>query len=253
MDKPCATKWGISHVKTAAKEYMIPAMVEAGKLIRTIDKVEVGKDKKLTVQGSAQPDGVVVCCTLTRHGRTDLHPDESFETIWRHTRFVTSTNKKDPNWTVVFEVQHEGTYLVACHSGTKTPNDYVEVVVSKVDKRGDAKDDMRLSMNPPNFSPQLISTTGTVLNPGNTVTVTLTPINCMTGEWTGGTIQTASATWNPPNQNTNWSVSFAPLPPPTPPKPFTGCYLLEASAANEGTVCSSGMVAIMPPPPPPHT
>src|SRR5205823_1317545 len=113
----------------------------------------------------------VVCCTLIRHGKAD--EDEKYnETISRTTRFAKSTETSSPSWTVTFEVRHKATYIAACHSGLE--NDYVEIVVTQVPAPGSGPFEIVLSMDPPKFKPSAITATGTVFNPNNLVTCTLT-------------------------------------------------------------------------------
>src|SRR5262249_27866064 len=106
-----------------------------------------------------------------------------------------------------------------------------------------------LSMEPPDFKSARIYTTGTVFNANNPVTCTLTPIDGTNGTTLQVAVGSSGTPTPAPSQtavavfdlsdNTAWSVSFAPLPPAT---AFTGSYLLEATAANEGTVSAAGSV-----------
>jgi hypothetical protein len=191
--------------------------------------VTLGKEHKLTVMGNG-PDGVV-CCTLVRLGRKDKD-EKSNETISRTTRFAKSS--ATGGWTVNFEVKHLATYLVACHSGAE--NDYANVVANQTQNSDSFK--KFLSMDPTSFTSAKITAIGTVFYANNPVTCTLTPIALDGTNKSGApaSSQTATATFT---DSSDWKVSFAPLPPDT---TYSGSYLLEATAANEGTVSATGDV-----------
>jgi hypothetical protein len=191
----------------------------------------------LAVKGSGPSDSVV-WCTLVRLGSTD---ENQKETLSSTTRFAKS-NKGD--WHVNFELKHQATYLVACHSGTD--NDFAKVVVTHpAQKRRPGSLTTMLSMAP-GFTSAKISANGTVFYDYNPVTCTLTPINEQngtnksTGTGTGATTQPSQTAPAVFTDSTDWVVSFAPLGNST--TTFSGWYLLEATAANEGTVSATGDV-----------
>jgi len=211
-----------------------PKPPDAGFVTIPSISVKVGSDKQLTVQGTGFTAGLL-CCALVRHGMSKR--EKPGETIWRVTRFVNSTSK-DGSWTVKFDVQDRACYLLSCHSfkdgDARNENAYVEVKIAHVS----ASPHPRLAFTNHGFSATVIGAQGTVLNANNPVSCTLTPIDCSTGIATGGPVQNAGATFTNPPTNTIWQVEFFP-PPPT---RYSGCYLLEAAAASEGTISTSGQV-----------
>ncbi len=187
--------------------------------------VSVGIDKQLTVDGTGFTEGVVGC-TLVRLGMA--RKGKLSDTIWKVTRFISSPSK-DGCWSVKFDVQDLAVYLLSCHS-TTSENDYVEVTLTNFEEVEGPRREITLtgSYQAPN-----IVAKGSVFNPGNAVTCSLTAVDCTTGvPIAGGLNQNAAATFVPPTQKITWQASFAP-PPGT---MFSGCYLLEASAASEGPI-----------------
>jgi hypothetical protein len=96
--------------------------------------------------------------------------------------------------------------------------------------------------NDPSFSQLIISASGTVLNGLDPVFCTLTPID--DAGQSRGPCQSSPASMN----GNAWTVTFTPSPPaavflnPPPPNVYSGRYLLEATAANEGTISAPGSV-----------
>lgn len=244
-------------------------VVTASRNIRSIPNVMVGSDRQLTVHGST--DGVVVCCTLIRHGVSDQN--EPNETIGTETRFTTASSSA---WRVVFNLKHQATYLVTCHSrnssGVADPtiNDYVEVLITGIDGASNARN-THLSIEESQFLTTGISASGTVLYPFNPITFTITQTNSATGESVnptpptvpsgvttlGGSTSTLQtpANSNPdfaitasyvtstdPNLNGfSWNVMIAPSPSGT---SFNvgDTYMLQVMAAGEGTASTSGTI-----------
>lgn len=187
---------------------------------------------KLKVSGSASA-GSTVCCTLVRLGK---QMPENRESIARTTRFANAG--ADNNWTVVFHVVDPGTYLLSCHLGAK--NYYYEVPIISLGGLSMALS-MALSMNPPIPSSSQISASGSVFYSNNPVLCSLAPVNA------DGCIVPPSGMNTPPSQNqpatfippstTSWTVTFT--PGGMPGVGYTGWYVLEATACDEGSVSST--------------
>jgi hypothetical protein len=147
----------------------------------------------------------------------------------------------DGSWCVRFDTDGSKTYYLTCTSDAveMTPP-LVKITVQNPTIRSGLPSDARIhpmcQFNPPSlFSPnpvgnaQFIAAVGTVLNAQDSVTCNLTPIN------DDGTSRGPSQT-SPANMNGYaWSVNFT----PTPPNVYSGLYLVEATAPNEGTASAS--------------
>jgi hypothetical protein len=177
-----------------------------------------------------------VCCTLTRLGKKPTEPKS--ETIRAVVRFGTPDSIGE--WNVIFPIDPEAaTHVIAAHSGSDNP-DYVEAHIPAKVSAGP------FSYTDYDFITSTIWAKGRVANPGNPVSCTLTQVNCGTGQYPPSQtpppppIQSAQGVFDNPQDLTQWAVAFAPLPN----NPFAvgSCYLLESSAASEGTIFVQGTV-----------
>ena len=192
----------------------------AGKKL-TISSVEVQVDNtgELIVEGKGFSKGPLYC-TLVCLCEKEVTVRRTTRVIWKP--------KKDDTWNVMFQVKEAGASLLSCHS-VADGNAHAEVIIKEVPRAR-----FELALTTYHFTAAQIWATGTVFNAYNPVTCTLTHVDCSTGVATGAP-QQAGATFN---NATTWGVSFAPLGGGN----FSGCYLLEATAASEGTVSTGGNI-----------
>jgi hypothetical protein len=172
--------------------------------------------------------------SLVRFGRTDV--TEDYETTWKLTRFI---NQATPGMTVRLDLPHPGRYVLSCHSyspsSTSAKPEVLYVEVINPPPSGSATIRGLLNITRSCFGQNLIWAKGQVINADDTVTCTLTPIDCVTGESTGSgppASQTPALIQTPGQPGATWTACF--------PGPFSGCYLLEATAPNEGSVSVTG-------------
>jgi hypothetical protein len=201
-------------------------------------------DGKLTVGGDGIPADSVVSCALTLVGADPIGKGVEFTSTMM--RFGTA--KSDGSWSVDFRIHQQPenqqrVYIIAAHRGSEPP-DYVEATV-KFGSQGTIRSPRNiLAFTGYWFYPAQISATGTVFSENNPVTCSLTQVNCLTGApFSGGqSRQTQQGTFDP--DGINWSVAFSALPPQSPPRLYTlgTCFLIEATAAAEGTVYVQGTV-----------
>jgi hypothetical protein len=256
----------ISSVTTSVATYT-PAATSRN--IRSIANVHVGTDHIFTVNGTTDvttdTSDPKVCCTLIRHGRGDT--GEKFESILTEVRFGKkgATTTATAPWSVTFRVIYQGIYLVTCHSRTKQGdymdnNDYVEVRVTNVDKPKDGKKDPKAKVaceiDSANFKANSITANGTVLNAFTPLMATLSPITCADGTESPSTTPTAglnkgvqmpgstststaySVVINYDSTGINWNLTITPSSGTF----SSGCYLLQVTAAGEGTASVSGTI-----------
>jgi len=192
--------------------------------------------QQLTIQGTGftpqRGSQDALCCTLVRSGK---NRKEAMETIWMTALFAHNCNKGEKDqWTVIFDVLDAATYLFTCHA-FENGDAQVMIKIDKVENNDRLDPQPLLAFKPsfPTFTTSKIIAKGTVLNADNQVNCSLTPINCNTGVSTGKTGDQIAIWTNPPT-DTAWSAEFD--------GSFSGCYLLQASAASEGTISASGQV-----------
>ena len=90
-------------------------VLDGGHGRKTVSLPEVVADHMLTVAGSTDCDGAIVCCALVRHGMDPNELSETNETVSTEARFAKVTSKK---WNVTFKVTHAARYMVTCHTRT---------------------------------------------------------------------------------------------------------------------------------------
>jgi hypothetical protein len=236
-DTPLTIKSVMTYTTTKETIYKVLPM-KPNQIIRSTPEVTVEPNHLLTVQGIATA-GAVVGCTLVRLGSDKSETHETIAPTTRFAKATTLTSPATPNWKVVFEVRIKGKYLVGCHSGTF--NDYVEVVIATVNG---AQLQKAMSMDNSYFNIDKIGGHGSVFYPGNPVFCTLTPIHPDDGTTSGASL-TDFVTPDQTNP-TQWYVAFD----ADPGSPFSGWYVLAATAGNEGTVSSTGQAMQHSTPPP---
>ncbi len=155
----------------------------------------------LDVVGEGHTAGVLHC-TLVRFGRTD--GKEPYESIWRSVQFINAIGGANWKAKVPLPSSVPAKYLLSCH--TKADDTvYVEVINPAPAKKKDSDLDpgqlLKIVVSITSLSPSLlqINASGTIANAYNSITFTLTPIDCNSGASTGNSF-VATLSMVPQNQ-----------------------------------------------------
>jgi hypothetical protein len=183
-------------------------------------------DGKISVTGNGMKNSEKAVCTLVGDQQTQ-------------TRHIQAQATGD--WAAVFEGFNNNTnnvvvFLLTCKATTSgTASLEIDIQAGKLGVRLAFGSDP-----PPNFGFLCVTASGTVVNGIDPVSCTLTPINeDGTVDRTRPPPQTRAGAMN----GNDWTVMFTPTPPSPPnvaPNQYNGLYLLEATAANEGTISTTG-------------
>jgi hypothetical protein len=200
----------------------------------TVSVTHLSVSDGLTVSLSNTPNGGTVFCTLVLTGKSTN--DKPPLPVVRAVNQVATLDNKG-NGQVQFPLHSDDetgnsnvqTHMIICYDHTNASNDYVAVQISP--DLGSVKSKLPqenpfVSIATLNVTSNALAATGTVLNAGNTVSCSVTPV--------GGKTALAQTTISLPANATGWVVAWEQLPFMPGQK-----YIFEASAPGEGAATAS--------------